>query len=109
MGETIIDSNTAMAINAEGDLIKVSSVITEDSAGIVSITTTNHETGKITSFTPDQSVGTCELCYAENQSLRPYGPNNEKICFDCGMKDQETTAKKLNENICQKSIDINVM
>ena len=35
---------------------------------------------------------TCEFCgtYAE---LRPYGPNRERICFDCGMKDEETTTR----------------
>jgi hypothetical protein len=24
---------------------------------------------------------------------RPYGPNGEEICFECAMKDEETTAK----------------
>lgn len=32
----------------------------------------------------------CELCGAVKE-LRPYGPNAEWICFDCGMKDEETT------------------
>jgi len=26
---------------------------------------------------------------------RPYGPNNEEICFDCAMKDEETTERKM--------------
>lgn len=34
----------------------------------------------------------CELCGKEDE-LRPYGPNGENICFDCGMKDEKTTAK----------------
>jgi hypothetical protein len=29
--------------------------------------------------------------------LRPYGPNGESICFDCGMKDEETTKRKFGE------------
>ena len=27
----------------------------------------------------------CELC-GEVAELRPYGPNGEEVCFDCGMK-----------------------
>lgn len=30
----------------------------------------------------------CELC-GKIASLRPYGPNGEKICFECGMKNRE--------------------
>ncbi len=32
----------------------------------------------------------CELC-GKSAELRPYGPNEENICFECGMKDEETT------------------
>lgn len=32
----------------------------------------------------------CDLCGAIEE-LRPYGPNGEAICFDCGMKNRETT------------------
>ncbi len=38
----------------------------------------------------------CELC-GNISELRPYGPNNEYICFECGMKDEETTKKKFAE------------
>lgn len=42
----------------------------------------------------------CDLC-GEVEELRPYGPNGEWICFNCGMKDKEATArafqKRLNE------------
>lgn len=34
----------------------------------------------------------CELC-GKLEETRPYGPNGEQICFDCGMKDQATTDK----------------
>ena len=31
--------------------------------------------------------GKCELC-GEVLETRPYGPNGEEVCFDCGMKDE---------------------
>lgn len=34
----------------------------------------------------------CELCGMVAE-LRPYGPNGEEICFDCGMRD-ETAATR---------------
>lgn len=37
--------------------------------------------------------GKCELCGTDAE-LRPYGPNGERICFDCAMKDRETTRKQ---------------
>lgn len=30
----------------------------------------------------------CELCGAEEET-RPYGPNGERVCFACGMKNEE--------------------
>lgn len=36
----------------------------------------------------------CDLCGAIAE-LRPYGPNGEAICYDCGMKDRETTLRML--------------
>ena len=37
---------------------------------------------------PDQF---CELC-GKLDECRPYGPNDEQICFDCAMKDDESKA-----------------
>ena len=34
----------------------------------------------------------CDLCGIIAE-LRPYGPNGEVICFDCGMKHRETTQR----------------
>lgn len=45
---------------------------------------------------PHAFDGKCELCGKQDE-LRPYGPNNENICFECGMKDEATTAKKFHE------------
>lgn len=36
----------------------------------------------------------CEMC-GKIAECRPYGPNNEQICFECAMKDEETTRKKM--------------
>lgn len=40
----------------------------------------------------------CELC-GKIDECRPYGPNDEQICFDCAMKDEETTQKKMSAYI----------
>lgn len=40
--------------------------------------------------------GKCELC-GKIDELRPYGKNNEKICFECGMKNEEVTKRKFNQ------------
>jgi hypothetical protein len=44
---------------------------------------------------PDQM---CELC-GKVDECRPYGPNDEQICFDCGMKDETTTQRKMDAYI----------
>ena len=49
-------------------------------------------------FIAEQPLEACELCGAIEE-CRPYGPNNENICFDCGMKDPETTQKKMDAYI----------
>jgi hypothetical protein len=40
----------------------------------------------------------CEAC-GKIDECRPYGPNGEQICFECAMKDEETTRKKMAEYI----------
>lgn len=45
-------------------------------------------------FIAEQPLEVCELCGAVDE-CRPYGPNGENICFDCGQKDPETTKKKM--------------
>jgi len=44
---------------------------------------------------PDQA---CEQCSVIAE-CRPYGPNDEQICFDCGMKDEATTKRKMEAYI----------
>lgn len=38
----------------------------------------------------------CELCRVIEET-RPYGPNGERICFKCGMKNEETTSKRMGQ------------
>jgi len=45
-----------------------------------------------TFFIYESSPQQCDIC-GKIAELRPYGPNGECICFECGMKDEATTAK----------------
>jgi hypothetical protein len=38
----------------------------------------------------EESPQACQLCGIIDE-CRPYGPNGEEICFDCGMKNEATT------------------
>lgn len=40
----------------------------------------------------------CAFC-GNVAELRPYGPNDENICFDCAMKDEPTAARKFRERV----------
>jgi hypothetical protein len=42
----------------------------------------------------EESPQACEMCGVIDE-CRPYGPNDEEICFDCAMKDVETTDRKM--------------
>jgi len=38
----------------------------------------------------------CELC-GKQAELRPYGPNGEFICFDCGMENEHASEIKFSK------------
>ena len=42
----------------------------------------------------------CEMC-GKIDECRPYGPNDEQVCFDCAMNKvgEETVKKKMNAYI----------
>lgn len=40
----------------------------------------------------------CDFC-GKVRELRPYGPNGEKICFECAMKDPDTTRRKFLDRL----------
>lgn len=47
---------------------------------------------------PSAFEGRCDLC-GKHDDLRPYGPNDEEICFTCGAEDMATTQAKYREYI----------
>ena len=46
----------------------------------------------------DELEAICELC-GKKAELRPYGPNNENICFECGMKDEKKTIEMFKKKV----------
>ena len=38
----------------------------------------------------------CEYC-GKIDELRPYGKNGERICYDCGMKNEEETDRQMKK------------
>lgn len=46
----------------------------------------------------------CEFC-GKLAELRPYGPRGEKICFSCGMKDEETTKRQFMGSVFDEQIN----
>jgi hypothetical protein len=49
-------------------------------------------------FIAEEVAQACEMCGVIAE-CRPYGPNDEQICFECAMKDEETTKKKMEAYI----------
>ena len=46
----------------------------------------------------EQPPEVCEMCGIVAE-CRPYGPNDENICFECAMKDEATTTRKMEAYI----------
>jgi len=40
----------------------------------------------------------CELC-GSIEETRPYGPNGERVCFKCGMKNEPATIRQMNKKL----------
>ena len=49
-------------------------------------------------------MGECSFCGQEAE-LRPYGPNREEICYECAMKDEETTTRVFCEIMEEQTTD----
>lgn len=49
----------------------------------------------------------CELC-GKPAELRPYGPNGERVCFECAMADEEA-AKRQFQKVLDRSENIVVI
>ena len=46
----------------------------------------------------------CAFCL-KLAELRPYGPEREKICFDCAMKDIQTTKRRASQYLFGEMFD----
>jgi hypothetical protein len=46
----------------------------------------------------------CDLC-GKIAELRPYGPNGECVCFDCGMKDPKACAASTVKHLFGETIE----
>ena len=49
-------------------------------------------------FIAPQDDEACEMCGVIAE-CRPYGANDENICFECAMKDEDTTRRKMEAYI----------
>lgn len=45
----------------------------------------------------------CELCGNVDET-RPYGPNGEEVCFECGQKDQEALKRGFEKRFAPRPI-----
>lgn len=51
----------------------------------------------------EQPPGRCELCGAVRET-RPYGPNEEEVCFDCGMKDKAAAQRAFERRFADRVV-----
>ena len=53
--------------------------------------------------TSKPGLGNCDLC-EKHDELRPYGPNGERICYDCGKRNPEATARRMGHVLFGKPL-----
>jgi hypothetical protein len=46
----------------------------------------------------EQAPEVCEMC-GKIEECRPYGPNDENVCFDCAMKNPAAAERKMAAHI----------
>ena len=49
-----------------------------------------------------ESPQQCDLC-GRLAELRPYGPNGEKVCFPCAMKDEAAAGRRFGRRLGEPS------
>ena len=49
-------------------------------------------------FIEEEPSQACELC-GKFEETRPYGPNQEEVCFECGMKNQDAALRGVRRHI----------
>ena len=67
------------------------------------MTTPMKKTGINIMLSDEGTPAKCEMC-GKLEELRPYGPNGERVCFDCAMKDEAAMQKKFYERL--KGVDV---
>lgn len=55
-------------------------------------------------FIADEPDQRCDLCKQVGET-RPYGPNGENVCFDCGSKDPEAMDRGFRRYVLGESDD----
>lgn len=55
-------------------------------------------------FIAPEPEQTCELC-GKLEETRPYGPKGERVCFDCGSKDEEALDRGFRRHVLGESDD----
>lgn len=53
-------------------------------------------------FIAEEPDHRCELCGIISET-RPYGPNGEHVCFDCGMKNEAAAKRAFNKHVFGES------
>lgn len=54
-------------------------------------------------FIAVEPEGCCAVC-KKIAELRPYGPNGERICYQCGQKNKEVTERQMSRYLFGKDI-----
>jgi hypothetical protein len=49
-------------------------------------------------FSKREKAQQCDLC-GKIAELRPYGPNGECVCFQCGMKDEAAAQRRASMHL----------
>lgn len=45
-----------------------------------------------------EAPDTCELC-GKFEETRPYGPKGERVCYTCGMLDEEAAKRQFSAKV----------
>lgn len=51
----------------------------------------------------DDHPGICEVCHKPSAERRPYGPDHEWICPDCGERNPALTRKRIQQALLGES------
>lgn len=55
-------------------------------------------------FIAEEPEGKCEFC-GKQAELRPYGPRGERVCFECGMKDEKAAERQFRKYVLGEDVN----